>query len=81
MSDDSKVPKLSDREIRVYAEDCKKAYGTENRRPVNIIKCMQSGWIPTRHGRKKLTYRVVDDEELGTKTGELSSPTAKSLSL
>jgi hypothetical protein len=69
MSDDSEVPKLSDREIRARAQECKKAYGTEKRRPVNIIKCLQSGWIPTRYGRKKLTYRLVDDEDLGTKDG------------
>jgi hypothetical protein len=67
MSEDSSVPKLSNREVRLHTEECKKAYGTERRRPVNIIKCLQSGWIPTRYGRKKLVYRVIDDEALGTK--------------
>ena len=33
------------------------------------MKYLQCGWIPTRFGRKKLTYRVVDDEEMGTQDG------------
>jgi uncharacterized protein DUF955 len=70
MSEDYRVPKRSDNEIREEANQTKEAYGVvDHRRPVNIIRCLQSGWIPTRQGRRKLVYNVVDDEEMGGKDG------------
>ncbi|MBN8955606.1 MAG: ImmA/IrrE family metallo-endopeptidase [Rhizobiales bacterium] len=67
MSDDFAVSPLSNREIREYAFNTKRTYGAERRWPVNIVKCLQSGFIPTRFGKKILIYKVVDDKELGTK--------------
>jgi hypothetical protein len=70
MSQDYRVPKRSDNEIREEANRTKEAYGVVNHlRPVNIIRCLQSGWIPTRYGRRKLVYNIVDDEEMGDKDG------------
>jgi hypothetical protein len=48
----------------------KKFYATEKRRPVNIIRCLQSGEIPTRRGRKKLIYMPLDDELMGDQDGK-----------
>jgi hypothetical protein len=70
MSDDYYVPKRSNREIRAEALSAKKFYETEKRRPVNIIRCLQSGKILTRRGRKKLIYNIVDDELMGGKDGK-----------
>jgi hypothetical protein len=70
MSEDYRVPKRSDNEVREEANQTKQAYGVvDHRRPVNIIRCLQSGWIPTRQGRRKLVYNVVDDEDMGGKDG------------
>lgn len=69
MSGDYRVPKRSDDEIRDDAQRTKLAYGTADRRPVNVIRCLQSGWIPTRHGRKELVYHLVNDDEMGGKDG------------
>lgn len=71
MSDeDKRVPARHNYQLRTDAEDTKREYGVTGRHPVNIIKCLQSGWIPTRWGRRKLIYNVVNDEELGTKDGK-----------
>jgi len=67
--DDYRVPVRADRELREDATQARGAYGTDNRRPVNIIKHLQSGWIPTRKGRRHLIYRVADDAEMGDKDG------------
>jgi len=40
------------------------------RHPLNIIRCLQSGKILTRRGRRKLVYRVVDDESMGNRDGK-----------
>jgi IrrE N-terminal-like domain len=70
MSDDYRVPKRSNKEIRTEALGLKKFYETEKRRPVNVIRCLQSGRILTRRGRRKLVYNVVDDELMGDRDGK-----------
>lgn len=70
MSLDCRVPKRSDKEIRQEAIATRCGYKTEHRRPVNIIRCLQSGWIPTRRGRKELVYEIVDDEQMGRDDGK-----------
>lgn len=71
MSDDDYfVPKRSNKEIRAEALSAKKFYETEKRRPVNIIRCLSSGQILTRRGRRKLVYNVVDDELMGNRDGK-----------
>jgi Zn-dependent peptidase ImmA (M78 family) len=69
MSDDYRVPPRADRELREDAAQARDSYGATNRRPVNIIRHLQSGWIPTKKGRQKLIYKVVGDSEMGDKDG------------
>jgi hypothetical protein len=45
-------------------------YKVSNRRPVNIVACLQSGWILTDQGQKKLIYRISDDLEMGDDDGK-----------
>jgi len=45
-------------------------YKVSNRRPVNIVACLQSGWILTDQGRKKLIYRILNDPEMGNDDGK-----------
>lgn len=71
--DDYLVPKRKNKEIRAEALSAKKFYGTEKRRPVNIIRCLKSGKILTRRGRKNLIYKIVDDELMGNRDGKTSS--------
>jgi Zn-dependent peptidase ImmA (M78 family) len=70
MSLDYRVPKRSDKEIREEAVATRRAYKTEHRRPVNIIRCLQSGWIPTRRGRKELDFNIIDDEQMDRDDGK-----------
>jgi hypothetical protein len=72
MSDDDDycVPKRKNKEIRAEALAAKKFYKTEERRPVNIIRCLQSGQILSRRGRRKLVYKVVDDELMENRDGK-----------
>lgn len=70
MSDDYRVPKRSNKEIRAEALSAKKFYETEERRPVNIIRCLQSGKILTRRGRRKLVYKIVDDKSMDNRDGK-----------
>ncbi len=65
MSDDWRVTGRSDEEIRAIAERTKSEFGVSRRRPVNILRCLESGSVPTVYGRKKITFRVVTDVELG----------------
>jgi Zn-dependent peptidase ImmA (M78 family) len=69
MSDDFRVNRRSDHQVRDRAYSTKAAYKTANRRPVNIISCLQSGWVPTERGNKKLIFKVVNDAELGGDDG------------
>ncbi len=64
MSDDKRVTGRSDEQVRAIAERTKSEYGVSRRRPVNILKHLESGSVPTIYGRKKLVFRVVDDAEL-----------------
>jgi hypothetical protein len=64
MDEDHRVPPLSNKEIREDAAQSRRFYGTDNRRPVNIVRCLESGSILTRKGRRKLIYNTVGDHEL-----------------
>jgi Zn-dependent peptidase ImmA (M78 family) len=84
MSDDDKrVRGRSDEEIRAIAERTKLEYGVlrprpmnseygvvRRCRPVNIVKCLESGSVPTVYGRKQLAFVVKDDLELGDADGK-----------
>jgi hypothetical protein len=70
LSDDYYVPKRSNKEIRAEALSAKAFNGTEKRRPVNVIRCLQSGQILTRRGRKNLVYNVLDDALMGDADGK-----------
>ena len=65
MSDDWRVTGRSNEEVRAIAERTKAELGVSRRRPVNILRCLESGSVPTIYGRKKLIFCVVDDAELG----------------
>jgi hypothetical protein len=64
MSTDKRVPARSDVEIRRVAERTKAEFGISRRRPVNILRCVESGSVLTLYGRKKLIFRVVEDTAL-----------------
>ena len=70
MSDDYYVAKRKNKEIRAEALSAKTFYKTEKRRPVNIIRCLGSGRIPTRRGCKTLIYNLVNDDEMGSRDGK-----------
>ena len=65
MPDDWRVTGRSDEEVRAIAERTKAELGVSRRRPVNILRYLESGSILTIYGRKKLDFRVVDDAALG----------------
>jgi hypothetical protein len=65
VSDDWRVTGRSDEEVRTIAERTKAELGVSRRRPVNILRCLESGSVPTVYGRKKLIFRVVNDADLG----------------
>lgn len=69
MSEDRRVTRLQDDEVRRLASRTKDDYGTLRRYPVNIVSCLESGTILTRWGRKKLVYCVCDDDEMGNDDG------------
>jgi IrrE N-terminal-like domain len=68
--EDRRVVRRQDDEVRRLASQTKKDYGTLRRRPVNIVRCLESGTILTCRGRKKLIYRVVEDAAMGTVDGK-----------
>jgi hypothetical protein len=70
MSDDRRVNKRYDWQVRDAASRTKDFYKVSNRRPVNIVACLQFGWILTDQGRKNLIYRIVDDVEMGDHDGK-----------
>lgn len=70
MSEDRRVVRRQDHEIRRLASQTKEDYATPRRRPLNIVRCLQSGTILTCRGRKSLDYRVVDDAEMGMDDGK-----------
>lgn len=65
MSADKRVPGRSDEDVRRIADRTKNDYGASRRRPVNIIRHLESGSVLTIYGRKRLVFVVVDDDELG----------------
>ena len=56
MSADKRVPARSDEEVRRITERTKDDYGASRRRPVNILRYLESGAVLTIYGRKKLTF-------------------------
>jgi hypothetical protein len=70
VSDDKRVTGRSDEQVRAIAERTKAEYAVSRRRPVNILKCLESGSVPTIYGRKKLAFVVVDDAELTNVDGK-----------
>ncbi len=69
MSEDFRVNRRSDHQVRDSAYSTKIAYRAENHRPVNVIRHLESGWVPTERGKKELVLNVVDDAELGSDDG------------
>jgi hypothetical protein len=67
MSEDRRVSRLSDVEVRNFARKARKFHGTDKRRPVNIVRCLKSEHVLTRCGVKKLIYQIVDDSEMSGK--------------
>jgi len=65
MSEDRRVKGRSDEEVRRHAKNTKVDYRVDRLRPVNILRLLRSGSVPTLYGRKKLVLNIVDDEELG----------------
>ena len=80
MSEDRRVNARTDRQVRDTASRTKQDYGVSRLRPVNIVRCLQSGTILTDQGRKKLIYEVVNDEEMGNADGKRNSRTELSSS-
>ena len=66
MSDDRRVKGRSDEEVRRHAKNSKVDYAVDRIYPVNILRILRSGSIQTLFGRKKLVFKVLEDEELGT---------------
>ena len=62
MSIDKRVPGRSNEEIRRIAERTKVDFSVSRLRPVNILRCLQSGSVLTFYGRKKLIFIIVDDD-------------------
>lgn len=44
------------------AERTKAEFGVSRRRPVNILRCLESGSVLTLYGRKKLVFTVVEED-------------------
>lgn len=70
MSEDKRVTGRSNEQVRAIAKRTQSEYQVARRRPVNILKCLESGSVPTIYGRKKLIFRVVDDAVLGDVDGK-----------
>jgi Zn-dependent peptidase ImmA (M78 family) len=70
VSDDKRVTGRSDAEVRRIAERTKAEYSAFGQRPVDILRILKSGSVPTIYGRKKLIFLVVDDAELGRADGK-----------
>jgi IrrE N-terminal-like domain len=66
MNDDRRVKGRPDEEIRRHAKNSKVHYRVDRIYPVNILRILRSGTVQTLFGRKKLVFKVVEDEELGT---------------
>ena len=69
MSDDFRVPPLSDSQIREIASRVRESYGLPRTRPVNVIRCLETEWVLALSGRKRLQYILCDDNELPESDG------------
>jgi hypothetical protein len=63
--DDRRVAPRSNDECRRIALNTKAYFGIGRTWPVNIRRVLQADTVLTIHGVKPLTYRAVDDSELG----------------
>jgi hypothetical protein len=66
MSDDRRVKRRDDEEVRRHAQNSKVDYRVDHIYPVNILRVLRSGSVQTLYGRKKLILKIVEDDELGT---------------
>ena len=64
MSVDYRVNGRSDYEVGRIARRARSAYQQDGRCPVDVIRCLESGWVRTEFGRKKLELKVVPDSEM-----------------
>ena len=65
MSEDRRVKGRSDEEVRRHAKNTKIDHRVDRVRPVNILRIVKSESIQTLYGRKKLVFKIVNDEALG----------------
>lgn len=66
MSSDLRSDRHSNDDIRAQARIVRKAFGVEGCERVDILDCLNSGWVGTIGGRKKrLFFEIVADEEMG----------------
>jgi hypothetical protein len=66
MKNDRRVKKRFDEEVRRHAKNTKLDYRVDRIYPVNILRLVRSSSVQTLFGRKKLVFKVVEDEQLGT---------------
>jgi hypothetical protein len=64
MSEDYRVNRRSDALVQDIARSTITAYGFENHCPVDILHCLESGWIPTLFGKKQLILNMVSDDRM-----------------
>jgi Zn-dependent peptidase ImmA (M78 family) len=69
MSEDYRVNRRLDHLVREIATRTKVDFKAAGHYPVNVTRCLESGWILTDFGRKRLIFKVVDDKELGDDDG------------
>jgi IrrE N-terminal-like domain len=73
MSEDRRVKGRSDEEVRRHAKNAKLDYRVDRIRPVNVLRVLRSGSVQTLYGRKKLFFKIVDDELLGSSDAKTES--------
>ncbi|MBO1905343.1 ImmA/IrrE family metallo-endopeptidase [Microvirga sp. 3-52] len=69
MSKDFRVKGRTNREVQAIANKLKRYFGVNASRPVNIIRCLQSGVIETEQGKKRLIFKTLPDEQMGDDDG------------
>jgi hypothetical protein len=74
MSEDYRVNRRSDHQVRDRVLRTKIEYKVDGRFPVNIIRCVETGWVQTEFGKKTLSLKIVDDAELGAEGRTEYSP-------
>ena len=69
MANDYRVKRRSNEELREDATRYHKGFIDHERRTVDIRAEIESGWVNTVAGRKRLIVRVLDDQEMGANDG------------